>query len=167
MSNKKQPNRTKLAMLTVAVFLGLLINISPSTAQTIQDLSITKKWIRATPPAAKVASGYMVIFNSGSNDETLTAVDFIGAEKTEIHEMKMDDGIMRMRPLIDGVKIPAGKTITLKTGGIHLMFKGLKAQLVQGQKLPIKLTFANAGEITVEFVVLSMGEGKKLMKKNE
>ncbi|VAV96712.1 Copper metallochaperone, bacterial analog of Cox17 protein [hydrothermal vent metagenome] len=161
--------KNRLSGLTFCLALGTAIiftlpfNVIPGMAQTIADLSVSKNWIRATPPAAMVGGGYLVISNSGSHDDTLTAAEFTGAKKTEIHEMKIKDGVMKMRPLKDGIKIPAGGTIVLKPGGFHLMFMGLKSRLKDGQNFPIKLTFANAGETIVNFPVLTMEKGKKLM----
>ena len=147
----------------MAMAVILLVNTAAGSAQTIGNLTITKAWIRATPPAAMAAGGFMVIANNGTTDDVLMAVEFSGARKSEIHQMKMNDGVMTMRPLKDGLTIGAGKKTTLKPGGFHLMFMGLQNQLKDGQKFPLKLTFARAGEISIDFVVLSMDRGKKLM----
>ena len=161
--------RIRLSELTFAIALtlgtafGPLTSTLPSLAQAVGNLTITNNWIRATPPAAMVGGGFLVIENSSTKDDTLISVEFGGAKKSEIHEMKMDDGIMKMRPLYDGIVVPAGGKIELKPGGFHLMFMGLKDQLKDGQNFPIKLTFANAGEITLEFPVLDLIKGKQLM----
>ena len=141
----------------------LLANTVVGSTQTVGNLTITNTWIRATPPVAKVAGGFMVITNNGTADDILLAVDFSGAKKSEIHQMKMDNGVMTMRPLKDGLTLGAGKKTILKPGGFHLMFMGLQNQLKDGQKVPVKLTFANAGEISIDFDVFSMAKGKKLM----
>ena len=141
----------------------LLANTVVGTAQTVGNLTITKTWIRATPPAAMAAGGFMVIANNGTTDDILQTVEYSGAKKSEIHQMKMEDGVMIMRPLKDGLTIAAGEKTILKPGGFHLMFMGLQNQLTDGQKVPLKLTFANAGEISLDFDVFSMGKGKKLM----
>ncbi len=161
--------RSGLSSLTFRLALGAAViftsffNVNPGMAETIGDISISKNWIRATPPAAKTGGGFLVISNSGSHEDTLTAVEFTGAKKTEIHKMKIEKDVMKMRPLKGGIKIPAGETIVLKPGGFHLMFMGLKSRLKDGQNFPIKLIFANAGEITMNFPVLTMEKGKKLM----
>ena len=71
--------------------------------------------------------------------------------------MKMDDGVMIMRPMADGIEIPAGETVELKPGGLHIMFMALKEQLVEGETRKAKLVFEKAGEIEVEFSVEKIG----------
>ncbi|MCF6320965.1 MAG: copper chaperone PCu(A)C [Rhizobiaceae bacterium] len=133
-------------------------------AQTFGDLIISKSWILAPPRAAKVAGGFLVITNNGLQDETLTAVQFDGAKKADIHAMKIEGGVMKMRPLKDGITIPAGNSVKLKPGATHLMLMGLSVPIEDGKSFPLKLTFANVGEITVEFPALSRAKGKLLMK---
>ena len=63
----------------------------------------------------------------------------------EIHEMAMDNAVMTMRALPDGVEIKPGETLTFKPGGLHLMLMGLKKPLVQGTDVHVTLNFAKAG----------------------
>lgn len=149
--------------LTLGAVFAPLTSTSTSMAQAVGNLTISNNWIRATPPAAMAGGGFLTIENSGTNNDTLISVEFNGAKKSEIHEMKMDDGIMKMRPLYDGIVVPAGGKIELKPGGFHLMFMRLKDQLKDGQTFPVKLTFANAGEITLDFPVLDLAKGRHLM----
>ena len=57
---------------------------------------------------------------------------------------------MKMNELPDGIAVPAGGTVTLAPGGLHLMFMGLKAPLVENETVPVTLTFAKAGTIEIE-----------------
>jgi copper(I)-binding protein len=73
------------------------------------------------------------------------------AEKVEIHIHTQDaSGIMRMRPVEGGVKILPGETVEFKPGGYHLMLFGLKHKLEEGQQIPLKLHFAQAGDLDIE-----------------
>jgi copper(I)-binding protein len=159
-------NKSRAAFGTAVFAISLTIG-SPGSAQTVGNLTISKSWIAATPPSARAAIGFLVISNNGAKDDILTEVEFTGAKKTEIHKIDLTDGVMRMRPQRDGIPIPAGETIALKPGKIHLMIMGLKMQLKDGQKYPVKLTFGIAGESTLEFPVLAMAKGKKLMLQEE
>ena len=152
-------NAALCALLLIALAFLAIPNYSHST----EKVEITKAWLRATPPSAKAAGGYLVITNTTGVDETLIGVEFSQAGKSEIHEMKMNDGVMEMRPLKLGIKIPTGETISLKPGGFHLMFMGMKSQLKDGQNYRIKLTFTHSGTMEIDFPVLSMGKGKKMM----
>ena len=79
------------------------------------------------------------------------------AGKSEIHEMKMADGVMSMRPVKDGIEIPAGGEVKLEPGSYHIMFMELNAPAVEGVKFPGTLTFEKAGTVDVEFAVDKAG----------
>lgn len=113
----------------------------------IGPLTLTDLWTRATPPNAPSGGGYLTITNSGDGADRLIAVSTPEAGKSEIHEMKVNDGVMTMRPVEGGVEIPAGGSVALAPGGFHLMFMALKAPFVAGEKLPVTLTFEKAGTI--------------------
>ncbi len=152
-----------LFLLAIVFAGGALVNGTATLAEGVDGLTISKNWIRATPPAASAAGGYMILSNKSDKDVTLTGVRFEGAAKSTIHEMKMDNGVMSMRELEGGVVIGAGKQVALKPGGFHLMFMGLKSQLNDGENLPVTLVFDNGGEITLQFPVLEFIKGKKMM----
>ncbi|CAA6817956.1 MAG: Unknown protein, partial [uncultured Thiotrichaceae bacterium] len=129
------------------------------------DLLIDSPYTRTTPPGSPVAGGFLKITNNGKETDTLIggSVDF--SEAVEVHEMPMVDGVMQMRQLEDGLDIPPGETVELKPGGYHIMFIKLKEQMIEGEKHKATLTFKNAGDIEVEFVVKdisqTMGKGMK------
>ena len=147
----------------VAFTLMLLFTlVHPSLAHEFKvgDLVIGHPWSRATPAGAKVAAGYLKITNNGTEADRLVAVSAEIAAKGEIHEMAVDDkGVMTMRPLADGVEIPAGETVELKPGSFHLMFMPLGQPAVEGERFKGTLTFEKAGTVDVEFAVESMGGG--------
>ncbi len=132
---------------------------SPAFAHgyTLGDLEIGHPWTRATPPAAKVAGGFLKITNRGAVPDRLISASFEGSSTVEIHEMAHANGIMTMRELPKGLEIKPGQTVELKPGGFHLMFMGLKAQLTEKQRLKGVLVFEKAGRVEVEYVVESMG----------
>lgn len=65
-----------------------------------------------------------------------------------------------MRGIEGGVEIKPGETITLKSGGSHIMFLKPKQKLLEGEKFPVTLRFERGGEITVEFAVQGLGKAK-------
>ena len=119
-------------------------------------LSIAQPWTRATPPRAP-GGAYLTITNGGSESDRLVSVASPRAAKAEIHEMKMDNGVMTMRPLADGVEIPAGATVMLAPGGLHIMLMRLSGPIRTGEAIPIVLRFERAGEISVEFTAAPIG----------
>ncbi len=121
------------------------------------ELEIGHPWTRATPPSARVAGGFLKITNRGSSPDRLLSATFEGASSVEVHEMAHENGVMKMRELPKGLEIKPGETVELKPGGFHLMFMGLKGQLVEKQRPKGILVFEKAGRIEVEFAVESMG----------
>lgn len=122
------------------------------------EMEIIHPWSRATPEGTKVAAGYLALKNNGAMPDRLIAVTGEIAGKTEIHEMAVDGkGVMTMRPLPDGLEIPAGAEIELKPGSIHIMFMDLRQGARQGGKFKGTLTFEKAGTVAVEFEVEAMG----------
>lgn len=140
-------------MIAAAAALALL----GSTPATASDVAVGQAWSRATPKGAKVAGGYLTIENHGAEPDRLLSASSPAAAKLEIHQMIMQDGIMAMRPLHDGLAIPADAMVTLAPGGDHIMFVGLTAPFEEGQRLPVSLNFARSGKIDTIFEVGSVG----------
>lgn len=120
-------------------------------------LEIGTPWARATPPNAPAGGGFLKITNTGAAPDRLISVSSPVADLVQVHEMKMDGNIMRMRKVETGLEIPAGGSVTLAPGGIHLMMMGLKGPLKQGVLVPVTLVFEKAGRIEVELTVEAMG----------
>jgi copper(I)-binding protein len=120
------------------------------------NLMIDHPWSRATPAGAKIAVGYMVIMNHGTEPDRLVGGSS-AAGPVEVHEMAMKDGVMTMRPVSGGLQIAPGKSVTLAPGGNHLMFTEVKAPLKQGDRLKATLEFEKAGKVDVTFDVQSIG----------
>ncbi len=104
-----------------------------SSMQTAGTLQIMDARLRATPPNARVAAGYMNVRNAGADADRLIGGTADFADKVEIHEMSMEGGVMKMRPLSNGLEIAPGETVELAPGGYHLMLTGLNAALQEGQ----------------------------------
>lgn len=119
--------------------------------QLVAGISVTDPWCRPTPNGAKVAGCYVTL-TSGTND-VLTGLTTDLAEMPQIHEMKHEDGMMKMGELKDGLPLPAGQKVELKPGGNHVMLMGLKAPLVEGQIAKMTLNFKSGETLPVEFVV--------------
>ena len=108
------------------------------TVTHAQNIEVKDAWIRGTVPAQKATGAFMEI--SAKNTARLVSVESKIAASTEIHNMTMNNGVMKMFP-VDGVDVPAGKTVKLAPGGYHVMFIGLKEQMKPGDRVPLKLNF--------------------------
>ena len=120
-------------------------------------LEISHPWTRATPPTAQSGGGFLTITNKGTAADRLIAVRSATAGNVEVHEMKMDGNVMRMREVAKGIEILPGATVELKPGGYHIMFMGLKAPFAKDAKVPATLVFEKAGSIDIDLTVEAMG----------
>jgi periplasmic copper chaperone A len=76
------------------------------------------------------------------------------AKNVELHRMEMDGNVMRMRE-VDGIDVPAGQTVRLQSGGLHIMFVGLTQTLKNGATIPLTLRFEKGGEVKVNMKVMN------------
>jgi copper(I)-binding protein len=144
-----------LSFSSPALALGAAIIAFAANAHSVSkgDLAIGHPWARETAAGQTAGGGFLTITNKGKTADRLTGGTTAAAAQVQIHTMSMDGGIMRMRPLKDGLAIPAGGTATLKPGSFHIMFVGLKRPFKQGEMIPVTLTFARAGKVDVQFKV--------------
>ena len=145
----------------IAVAVSALI-AAPAQAKdfTVGALKISAPWSRATPKGASVGGGYMTITNTGSAPDRLIGGSTDIASRFEVHEMKMENGVMKMRLVKGGIEIKPGQTVTLDPNGYHVMLVGLKHQLMQGRHFKGTLEFAKAGKVEVDFSIAGIGAMK-------
>src|SRR5215475_14318856 len=148
-------------MTTSLVFASLIAGMfaTAACAEDVKagDLVISQAWTRATPGGAKTGGGFVTIENKGTAPDKLIGASADGAGKIEVHEMVMNDGVMKMRPVEGGLVIDPGKTVKLAPGGLHLMMMDLKSPLKQGDKMPVTLQFEKAGKVAVTLDVQAVG----------
>ncbi|AQS41120.1 MAG: Hypothetical protein BHV28_04070 [Candidatus Tokpelaia hoelldobleri] len=119
----------------------------------VDELRIIHPWSRATFKGARVAAGYMTIINHGKQADRLLGVSSELSDKTEIHLMEMKDGLMKMRPMPEGVEIAPGAEISFKPGSYHIMFMNIARPLEQGKNFKGRLIFEKAGTVEVDFAI--------------
>jgi copper(I)-binding protein len=136
-----------------AAFAATILLVTPAFAHNgvthLGPINISLPFTRATLPNAPVAGGFLTIENTGTESDRLISATSDIAGETQIHEMAMEGDVMKMRPLADGLEIPAGETVVLAPGGYHIMFMGLKQTLVEGEKVAVTLTFEKAGTVEI------------------
>ncbi len=111
-------------------------------AALAQPVEVGQAWIRATVQGQPSTGAFMQL--KAKEATTLVAVSSPVAGVAEIHEMKMDGDIMRMRHLSQGLPLPAGKSVALAPGGFHIMLMNLKTSLPKDTTVPLTLTFRDA-----------------------
>lgn len=129
---------------------------APKAADAKTGLKVQVAWARATPGGAKIGAAFLEIQGAPDADDKLIGASSPVAQVVELHDHIKDGGVMRMRR-IESIAIPAGKAVTFKPGGLHLMLIDLKAPLVEGDAFDITLAFEKAGEIKVTAPVLKLG----------
>jgi len=122
-------------------------------------LVIAAPFVRATPPGATVAGGFLRITNEGSETDRLIGVEAGFADHAEVHETSMQDNVMHMREVTGGLEIKPGQTAEFKPGSYHVMFVGVKEPLKQGSRVRAFFDFEKAGKVEVEFDVVGFGAG--------
>jgi hypothetical protein len=132
---------------------GFMLTAAVASAQTGQ-LAVDNAWARATPGKSDIGAAYVTIHSPTA--DRLVAASTPVAKKAELHTMEMSGMVMKMRP-ISSIDIPAGQSVSLAPGGMHIMLMGLKQPLKAGQSFPLSLTFAKAGTRTVNVAVEKVG----------
>lgn len=151
---------TRAIILLAAMLAAALVLPAHAEDVAAGGVKISASWTRATPKGASVGAGYLTITNTGNAPDRLIGGASDAASRFEIHEMSMDNGVMRMRPLAKGLEIKPGQTVELKPGGNHVMFVGIKKPFAQGEHVKATLAFEKAGKVDVDFSVESIGAQK-------
>jgi periplasmic copper chaperone A len=138
---------------TLAAWLVCSIPLGVAVAG---DISVSDPFARASAGMAKVGAAFMTLQNAGGDDKLVSAASPV-ADHVELHAHVKDGDVMRMRQ-IESIDVPAGGSVQLAPGGVHLMLIDLKEPLKQGQSFPLTLTFAKAGAMTIEVPIKAPAE---------
>jgi len=125
--------------ITVAIMLAAALWTGHALAQNVE---VEDAWARATVQGQKASGAFMTL--TAKTDTTLVGVASSVAGVAEVHEMKMDGGVMQMRALPKGLELPGGKAVPLKPGSFHLMLMDLKVPLQKDTTIPLTLRFKDA-----------------------
>ncbi|WP_298441435.1 copper chaperone PCu(A)C [uncultured Ferrimonas sp.] len=131
------------------VIAGALLWPAAAMAATI---TVTEPQVRAMPTGVPNTAGYLQL-QAQQEDDALLAASCEGVQRTELHTLLMEDGLMKMRP-VEQIPLPQGQTVALEQGGYHLMMMGLQHGASVGQQLQCQLSFAKAAPQTVVFTVV-------------
>jgi len=146
-------SRGLIALAALLLVTSLRVQAqSPAQMQAQVKAQVQDAWARPTVPGQNVGGGYFRI-NGGPTADRLLAVSADISQSVELHTMRMDGDVMRMRQL-DSVDVPANQSIDFKPGGMHVMLIGLKTPLKVGNSFPMTLRFEKAGSVSVNVRVL-------------
>jgi hypothetical protein len=119
----------------ISLFALLFFSIT-----TFADVTVSNAWVRETKPGQEVGAAYMTLNSPAAT--RLIKVESKMAGTVEIHEMSMNNGVMKMR-MMDTLDLPANKTVELAPGGFHLMLFDMKKPFAAGNQVDMLLTFKN------------------------
>lgn len=146
--------KTKLTLAAAALSLTACNPSEPAKAPAAETptataaVSATDAWCRPSPNGAKAGGCYVTL--TAATDDRLTGGSTPRAGSLQVHEMKTENGMMKMAEMTAGLPLPAGQAVALAPGGNHLMLIGLTAPLVAGETVPLTFQFASAPTITVQ-----------------
>lgn len=147
-----------IALLMVAM-LGAQCGAAPVRESAESKIMVMEPAARASIPNGAV---FMKLINEGTQDDVLLSAESEVAEAVELHESKMDENeVMQMSP-VPNIPVPAGETVTLEPGGLHVMLMGLKEELAAGDKFSLTLNFEEAGSQTIEVEVSDSLMGQQM-----
>jgi periplasmic copper chaperone A len=126
-------------ILSAALAAGLSVMAAGASAQAVD---VQNAWARATVQGQKATGAFMTL--TAPTASKLLSVSSPVAGITEVHEMKMEGDVMKMRALAGGLDLPAGKAVELKLGGYHVMLMDLKLPLQKDTTIPVTLVFKDA-----------------------
>ena len=142
--------------LVAAAFLASAASLPAWAA----NVSVTDAWARATMPGQKVSGAYMQIQSDA--DARLLGASSPAVPRVEVHEMKMDGDVMRMRE-VKAIDLPKGKTVSLEPGGFHIMLMNLPQPIAAGDVIPLILTVESGGkQQTIEVKAEARGVGNAM-----
>jgi hypothetical protein len=129
--------------------LALTLAANSWLAAAQPDIQIEDAWVREAPPSARMLAAYMTLKNPADQDQVLVEVQSPAFSHVMLHRSEVIDGVARMIHL-DEVVIPAGGSVQLEPGGLHLMMPAPETRLSAGDRVPLVLLFADGNQIEVQ-----------------
>lgn len=144
--------KKKLATVVTTILLAASLSACATSTEHPQDLQVVNGWVRTSEYSDHVG-GMTGVFAEFTNhtDKDITIVGGTAeiAEMVETHEVVMVDKAMKMQKKEGGIVIPAGETLTLEPGGLHIMLMGLKKPILDGDKVTLTIDFDGYEDQTV------------------
>ena len=147
----------RIALTTLLSIMALPLLAHEYSASGIQ---IAHPWARPTPPVEPINSAvYLTIENHRAKDLRLVGASTPVSEDVSIHRTQVENGMMQMKALPEGVVIKAGGSATFEPGGLHIMLKAMDQPLKEGDRFPLELSFEGGDVIELEVYVEHGDEG--------
>ena len=135
----------KLASLLLFI-LGALITACGSTQP---EISVSDIWGRPSIKSAANGAFYMAIHNVGGTEDRLIAASSVACRSTELHETSLNEQDVMMMQHVGEILVPAGETVDLEVGGLHIMCLDRQDDFADGDRIPLTLTFEISGDLEI------------------
>lgn len=152
-----------MRQIVLEVFAAVALTFGAILASAVDakagDIVVTAAYARASAsPVAKTAAVYVTVQNAGAEDDRIVSVSTPAARSAMLHSTEMSGDVMKMEH-VEAVSVPAGGTVEMAPGGLHVMLVGLAAPLKEGEMLQVTLTFETAAPVTVDVPVKGVAAG--------
>lgn len=144
------------AVLPSVCTAALLLAAPHASAQSAAPVTATGAWVREVPAGRSTTGIFVTVKNSGAKARAIVSGKASVGDTLELHEMKSENGMMRMAP-VKSIDVPAGGQVELKPGGLHLMLFGLKKPLTVGDTVQVDLTLDDGSHVKLSAPVRKMG----------
>jgi copper(I)-binding protein len=145
-------NRIQLVLL---MLFGLVTTTLIAVTPAADEVTVVDPYVRAVPPGQPNSAAFMQLQNNSTTKHAIVKAESPVSNVVELHTHIMEGGVMKMRQ-VKQIDVPAQGRTTLKPGGLHVMFLGLKSELKSGQLVPVTLIFEDGSKTTIHAQVRKM-----------
>lgn len=131
--------------------------LAAQAATVTSTVTAADAWVREAPAGRAVTGMFLLLKNTGATERSVVRGRADVGDTLELHEMKRENGMMRMSP-VQAIVVPANGEVALRPGGYHLMLFGLKKPLVTGDTVRATLTLDDGSLVRVVAPVRAMGQ---------
>jgi copper(I)-binding protein len=139
-------------IVLLMVLLGFTGGLYAGAAEQVM---VSDAYVRAVPPGQPNSASFMVLKNHSSEALVLIGAESAVAKAVELHTHTMKEGMMRMRQ-VEKIDLPAGETVQLQPGGLHVMIIGLQQKLVPGEQIDMALVFSDGSKLALKVPVVKL-----------
>lgn len=140
--------RTRSIAAGAALCLSLGSHAAEPAPAASELVQVQGAYVRAVPPGQPNSALFLDLTNQGDTDQVLVDAKSTASKVVELHTHREEDGMMKMRR-VDKIALPAGETVRLQPGGLHIMLIGLERQLAAGDEVEITLVYGDGGNTTL------------------
>jgi len=143
-----------IRITSIALFAALALPASPHlfAGSAADEVRVEGAYARAVPPGQANSAAFLTLTNGSAVDHALVAAASDASKVVELHTHRMEGGMMEMRR-VDKIDLPAGGSVALAPGGLHIMLIGLAHDLSAGDAVALELVYEDGSRASIEVPV--------------